>query len=291
MTESVSIIIPTRCDLQRRELLLRAIDSVVSQEGVRCIPIVVVNGSRFDPGLLARLLQRADVKVIQIEPPGPFVARKVGYQHSATEFFGLLDDDDVLLPGAIARRLRALHDDSSIDWVVTNGIFVSPEGDIPFVADMAAVRRDPCGTLLESCWLSAGGSLFRKAAFDPDTFDAVRSMDLTYIAFRLLAEGRKVAFIDEATYKYFYYPDSLSKQDFYNLPAAEAIQQMAKLALPGWVKRELGRKYRRAMHDVADYYRRKGQRGAAWAAHIRSLSGFPELLRYAGFTRKLLSRA
>lgn len=291
MTETISIIIPTRCDVKRRELLLRAIDSVTSQDAVRCVPIVVANGTGCDPELLAELRARSDIKIVRIEPPGPFLARKVGYQHSETEFFGLLDDDDLLLPGAIARRLRAFYEDPSIDWVVTNGIFEGPSGVIPYVPDMAAVSRDPFGSLLEFCWLSAGSCLFRTASFNPDTFDAVRSMDLTYIAFRLLAEGRKAAFIDEPTFKYFYYPDSLSKQDHYNLPAAEAIREMAKLALPARVKRKLGRKYRRAMHDVADYYHRKGQRGAAWSAHLKSLGGFPELLQYASFTRKLLFRA
>src|SRR4051812_40745209 len=48
MLPTIEVIIPTLCDTKRGPLLLRAIDSVVSQDGVLGLPVVVVNGSRFD---------------------------------------------------------------------------------------------------------------------------------------------------------------------------------------------------------------------------------------------------
>lgn len=289
MPQSIDVIIPTQGDLKRKELLLRAIDCVIAQDGVEALPIVVVNGSRFDPEFLAHLKGRSDIRLIQTKTPGVFNARRLGFEAVSSEFFALLDDDDFFFPGALACRLNAIRADNTIDWVATQGVFVKPDGEVPFIPDVDAVRRDPYGTLLDHCWLSSTGNLFRTSAVAPDIFDAVRSMDLTYIAFRLLAEGKKLAVLDESTFKYFYYPDSLSKKDHWNLPAAEAIHAMMRLPLPGWVRRGLARKYRRAMHDVADHYCRHGAVREAWAAHLRSISGLPEFFRYLTFTRKVLT--
>jgi glycosyltransferase involved in cell wall biosynthesis len=291
MPPSVEVIIPTLCGLKKAHLLKRAIDNIVAQEGVKAVPIVVVNGARFDPALLAQLKARSDIRLIQLEAGGLFQARRVGCEAVRTEFFAIHDDDDILLPGALARRLDVFRTDEKTDWVVTNGTFVWPDREEPFIPDVAAVRRDPYGTLLDHCWLCSAGNLFRTFAITPDIFDAVRSMDLTYIAFRLLAEGKKLALIDEATFKYFYYPDSLSKENEYNLQAAKAIHAMMQLRVPGWVRRGLGRKYRRAMHDVASHYCGRGAVREAWAAHLRSVAGLPEFFHYIAFTRKLLMAA
>jgi glycosyltransferase involved in cell wall biosynthesis len=288
MLPTIEVIIPTLCDSKRGPLLLRAIDSVVSQDGVHGLPVVVVNGSRFDPAYLDRLRQRSDIRLIQIPEPSLFLARRRGFDALRGEVFAILDDDDIFLPGALKRRLEVLQTDPTCDWVVTNGVFVAPNGEQPFIPDIEAARRDPFGTLLDHCWLCSAGNLFRRSAVAADIFDATRSMDLTYIAFRLLAEGRKVVFVDDSTFRYFYYPDSTSKQDDYNLPAAEAIQTMMALPVPGWVRRGLAGKYRRAMHDIASYHYCRGEMGSAWQAHLRSLGGVPEFFRYAAFTRKLL---
>lgn len=288
ITRSIDVIIPTQAGAKRGRLLIRAIDSVVSQEHIRAVPVVVVNGDQYDRTVLATLAARTDIRLIRVQQPGLFNARRVGFEAVRTEFFATLDDDDAFLPGALSRRLGVIASDKTIDWVVSNGIFVRPEGEVPFIPDVDAARRDPFGTLLEYCWLSSAGNLFRTASFQGSLFDAVRSMDLTYIAFGMLASGRRLAFLDEPTFRYFYYPDSLSKDDCYTLPAAEAIRAMMALPVPSWVRAQLARKHRMAMHDVADHYRRKGDRRKAWVAHLRSLAGLREFLRYAAFTRKLL---
>ena len=288
MLEPIDVIIPTLCDAKRGPLLLRAIESVVSQEGVHATPVVVVNGSRFDPVWLARLAQRDDIRLVQIPEPNLFLARRTAFETIRTTYFATLDDDDVFLPSALAKRLAAMKSRPGIDWVVTNGAFVRPEGETPFISDVAATRRDPYGTLLDYCWLCSAGNLIRTAAVAPDTFNAIRSMDLTYIAFRLLAEGKVVEFVDDWTFRYFYYSDSTSKQDWYNLPTAEAIRAMMDLPVPRWVRRGLARKYRRAMHDVASYHYVRGQMRDAWLAHLQSLGGLPEFFHFAPFTGRLL---
>ena len=290
MLPQIDVIIPTQCDAPRRELLLRAIDCVVGQEGVAGRPIVVVNGARYLPELVGQLRARTDMVVIQRDEPGVFGARRAGFAAVRSEYFAILDDDDLLLPGALGRRLAALQADASADWAVSQGIFVMPDRSVPYIGDLAAVRRNPLGTLVEYCWLCSAGNLFRTAAVQADMFDAVRSMEITYLAFRLLAEGRRPAFLDEPTFKYFYYPDSLSKAASYTQFAYETIEAVRHLPLPPSVRSGLARKYRRAMHDLADFRLGCGDVSGAWRAHVRSMSGFPEVLSFAGYSRRLISR-
>jgi glycosyltransferase involved in cell wall biosynthesis len=284
----IDVIIPTICDQQRGPLLLRAIDCVVSQEGVAARPIVVVNGSRVDEATFAMLQARRDIHLIRIETGNLFLARRTGFEVVRTEFFGIHDDDDFLLPGGLARRLKAFRDDPAVDWVAANGFFVWPDREVPFIPSVEAVRSDPYGTLLDYCWLCSAGNLFRTSAMPRDLFDAVHSMDITYIALRLLSDGKKLALVDEPTFKYFYYPTSMSKQDYYNLAAAAAIRTMMDLPVPAKTRRVLAGKYRRAMHDIAAHALKRGAMGEAWAAHLRSIAGVPEFFQYAAFTRKLL---
>ena len=288
MTTPIDVIIPTLCDAQRGPLLIRAIGHLLSQEGVAVRPIVVVNGSRVHAATFAALQARRDIHLIRLEAGDLFRARRIGFEAVRTEFFAIHDDDDMLLSGALARRLKAFREDPTVDWVVTNGHFVWPDREVPYIPSVEAVRNDPCGTLLDHCWLCSAGNLFRTSAVSPDIFDAVQSMDITYIAMKLLADGRKLALIDEPTFKYFYYPTSVSKQDLYKLAAAQAIRTMMALPVPGWVRRGLASKYRRAMHDIAVHAWTRGTMREAWAAHLASLAGLPELFRFLGYTRSLI---
>jgi glycosyltransferase involved in cell wall biosynthesis len=289
MLPQIDIVIATMCEKKRADLLVRAIDNIVAQEGVKARPIVVCNGGRFDPVLVAQLKARPDLLFIQLEPGNLFMARRTGFEAVTSEFFGIHDDDDYLLPGALARRHAAIQGRDDVDWVVSDGIFVWPDREVPYIPSIAEVRRNPYGLLLDYCWLCSAGNLFRRSAITGDLFDSVPSMEITYIAFRLLSENRTPAIVEEPTFRYFFYPDSLSKKDHYNLPAAEAIHTMMRLPVPGWVRRRLAQKYRQAMHSVADHHAAHGRRREAWAAHLRSLTGLPEFFRYAAFTRKLLT--
>jgi glycosyltransferase involved in cell wall biosynthesis len=291
MSQPIDIVVATTAEARRAALLVRAIDHIVGQDGVRARPIVVVNGTRFDPALVEQLKRRTDILLIHLNPGNLFLARRTGFEAVTSEFFGIHDDDDFLLPGALARRLAAISGNDRVDWVVSDGTFVWPDREVPFIPSIEHLRCDPYGLLLDHCWLCSAGNLFRKSAIKGDLFDSVPSMEITYIAFRLLAEGRMPAIVEEPTFKYFFYPDSLSKKDHYNLPAAQAIHTMMKLPVPGWVRRKLARKYRQAMHDIADHHWARGRQREAWAAHLRSLAGLPEFFRYFAFTRRLLAGA
>src|SRR5438094_105821 len=111
---------PTLARAERASALIRAIESVVSQQGALGIPLVVVNGPFASAELRERLARRRDIRVITREEAGLPLALKTGRAAVDTSYFAVLDDDDELLPGALITRLQAL-DEAAADVVVTSG--------------------------------------------------------------------------------------------------------------------------------------------------------------------------
>src|SRR5271156_2304964 len=93
----ISIIIPTLVAVERTDLLMRAINSVLTDQGSTVVPIVVANGNRFAPEVLAALKSRRDIRYLYREEGDVVAARLAGRKLVDTEFFGALDDDDEFL--------------------------------------------------------------------------------------------------------------------------------------------------------------------------------------------------
>jgi glycosyltransferase involved in cell wall biosynthesis len=101
VAESVSVVIPTRRD----SLDLRhAIESVVAQEPGETI--VVENGA-------ATLSQEelGDVRLLQLPEANRSLARNAGVEAARFPLVAFLDDDDLALPGRLARQRDAVGDD------------------------------------------------------------------------------------------------------------------------------------------------------------------------------------
>ncbi len=99
----ISVIIPT---LDRPKLLLRAIDSVLSQTHHDIEVIVVVD--RPSPETLAAVKAINDSRLRFVLNPHPTTAagaRNVGADHAAGEWIAFLDDDDEWLPNKLERQL------------------------------------------------------------------------------------------------------------------------------------------------------------------------------------------
>src|SRR5262245_51696166 len=118
---AVSVIIPTLARPERVPGLMRAIDNVTSQAGGLGLPIVVVNGPFAAPALRESLARRQDLRLITLAEPGLPRALRAGRAAVETAYFCVLDDDDELLPEALAIRLGAFEADPRADVVVTNG--------------------------------------------------------------------------------------------------------------------------------------------------------------------------
>src|SRR2546425_13312811 len=91
-------------------------------------------------------LEQADVRPVL----------RAGREMVQTNWFTELDDDDVLLPGALAVRVQALEERPEFDAVVTSGFRRDAAGDALSIDDVRIVEQDPVRALLRHNWLLPG---------------------------------------------------------------------------------------------------------------------------------------
>lgn len=283
----ISVIIPTTCEARRWDSLKRAISSVTLQENVDVEVIVVVNGTRFDPGCYEELRNMPGLSVVYLEEGN--LPRAVKYARSlvTTPFFAFLDDDDEYLPGALWRRLQPLLADETVGYVAANGYSHVDGRDEQAVTNVEAVQRDPLRALLRENWLASCGGLYRSSSVSSDYFDGkTRYLEWTLLAYKL-ASSMRMVFVDEPTYRIHDSPDSLSKSEAFREAEIGVLNQILALELPADVKNGLRIKMGRAYHSLSNHYRRQGDLKRAWSCHLTSLR-YPEGLRYVTYTRRLL---
>jgi glycosyltransferase involved in cell wall biosynthesis len=284
----VEVIVPTEARLGRAALLRGALRSILEQEGVQARPIVVVNGDGVDPGLRAELEAdpRLRVRVVaEAHLPG---ALRIGREMVRSPWFAALDDDDLLLPGALAARLGVLCARPEVDVVVSNGYRQDPSGNVLQVPDAALVQRDPLRAMLTSNWLLPGSWLCRSDQVGPELFDAMpKYLECTYLGLRF-ASGYRMFFLELPTVIWrTATPDSMSKSRSFALGQAPALRRLLELELPGEIRADLKRHLTGALHAEAELRLREGARRDAWRQHLRSLCGRGGW-RYLGFTTALL---
>ena len=137
-------------------------------------------------------------------------ALQVGRRLVDTPWFAELDDDDLLLPGALAARVAALVQSDAHDCVVTNGYRRYHGEDTLNISDMKAVERDPIRAFWDLNWLLPGSYLCRTDRVGPDLFDGMpESLECSYIALRL-ATSYRIKFLQRPTVIWNQHtPDSL----------------------------------------------------------------------------------
>lgn len=287
MKKPVSIIIPTTASAHRASLLLRALSSVLNNQDETVVPIVVVNGSTYIPEILESFKRRSDVRFLYIEEGSATRARLAGREMTDTEFFGLLDDDDEYLPGAVKVRMNPMLESASIDAVITNGYQHENHRDSIVFPTFSTFGEDPLGRLMDFPWLKSGAGLYRTTSVPKELFEVPQYMEMTYLALEL-ALTRKLAFIDKPTYRiYCNSPESLSATEDYLRGEPEAIRWALALNPPRRIKRRLARKYVSSLHHISDIERAKGNYSAAWRYHIRSMLS-PYGIRHLFYTRHLI---
>lgn len=108
----VSVIIPTYC---RRELVARAIKSVLAQTYANLECIVVDDASTDDTADAVRSLASADERVKCVEHDSNrhvSAARNTGIQTAAGSLIAFLDDDDIWLPRKLEKQVYVLSQTS-----------------------------------------------------------------------------------------------------------------------------------------------------------------------------------
>jgi glycosyltransferase involved in cell wall biosynthesis len=288
---AVTVIVPTLALRERRELLRRALQSLLDQAGVRVVPLVVVNGPAPDPEVLCDLLGDRRLRLHFCESAGLPAALRCGREIVDTPWFADLDDDDLLLPDALARRVDALERRPDCWAVVTNGLRRTAAGDVLHVSGDEDIAADPLGALLRQNWMLPGAYLCRTAEVGPEIFERVTPyLERTCLAIRLTTRGR-ICWIREPTV--LYQEESPGSQ--WNSGACivgqpAALREILSMDLPAGFRAALRARVSQALHAASDYEWRRGALRDAWRWHLHSLLE-PGGWRYLPYTLRLLGRA
>jgi glycosyltransferase involved in cell wall biosynthesis len=127
----VSIIIPTK---NRRELLLRTLESVRSQTYPSWEAIVVDDDSSDDTIQQMELLLQKEPRIRLLRRSGDLggtnVCRNLGRDASKSEYIIFLDSDDCLAPFCLEQRVKAMHDHPDLDFgIFPTQVFREQPGD------------------------------------------------------------------------------------------------------------------------------------------------------------------
>lgn len=288
---SVGVIVPTCAVAERAALIHRALASVLSQEGVNAVPVVVVNGANRCPELVRELGSDPRVQLIEIPQAGIPDALRAGRDAMQCEWFSSLDDDDLYLPDALATRVQALRARPECGAVVTNGYVRGHGVERLHVPDMQRVARDPLKALTEGNWLLPGSWMCRTESVGSGLFHRMpRMLECTYLALQLVLHCRP-CFVDRPTVVWNTdTPGSASKSREYWLGHVEALEQLLELPLPPDTRRWLMASRTSAQHERADFHLRENALLQAWPWHIRTLTSRGGW-RHAPFTLRLLLAA
>ena len=289
-SHSVSIIIPTMCQAARAALLMRAIQSVVTQAGVSVEILVVINGDKCDADLATRLEHDARLRVIRLNDANVSIARHEGVRQAKGDFFCFLDDDDEFLPGGLFCRASILVQNELIDVAVTNGYEHCAGEDLPLVKQGIAesITSDPGVSFFHGNWFASPASLFRAKTIGSELFDfSFKYFEWTYLFFLLLSRGKRFHYVETLTYrKYEDNPLSISKSIEYTIAYPDFLQSLAQLPVGPDIKRLIRKRYVTALNTQSGIELKQGCWTRAWKTHIKCLinGGW----QYLPYTRHLL---
>lgn len=282
-TQAVSVIIPTLALPERAELIRRALDSILSQEDVRVIPLIVINGPERDSPLADELRADRRLRVKTLKDADLPAALRAGREMVETRFFAALDDDDLLLPRGLAARVQALTEEPDLDAVVTNGFLRDGKGDELNYPDFSIVARDPLRALLQRNWLLPGCWLCDSDRVSNGLFEGMpRFRECTYLAIRLATEYR-IKFLDIPTVVWRTdTPQSASKSRAYVIGSLTAHRRILELEMPSDVLVQLRSKTAGYCRAIGALHRKEGNLIVACSWYLKSMlqpGGFRYLVR------------
>jgi hypothetical protein len=285
-TPTVSTIIATMAATERFSLVQRAVLSVRRSSRLPVTIIVVVNGKRSDPALVAWLREQPDVQLEMLAQPSLPHALLRGRELVRTPYFSTLDDDDEYLGNAIDLRLEALEQ-TGADVVVTNG-FRYGSGTLERSYDtLGKVPANPLEELFHMAWLHNGNALYRSDSVGREFFaDHHAYAEWTWLAYKLALAGKRIAVLETPTFIYYDTPGSLSKSVACCGAYLSLYRRMLDANPPPAVVRHIKRRIQSGLHDQSCYALDQGKHLEALRFHIRSLTAGG--LRYFSFGRRLL---
>ncbi len=228
----ISVVIPV---FNRRDLVNRAVGSVVAQQDVEHEILLVDDGSTDGSSEAVRQEFGDAVRILSLrENGGVSAARNYGIDEARGEWIALLDSDDEWKPRKLARQCQQLrstglqicHTDEI--WI-RNGVRVNPH------KHHQKRGGDLFAKSLELCCMSPSSLVVSKEIFvQAGRFDETFPVCEDYDLFLRLTCCHEVAFLDEKmVVKYGGHADQLSRKftamDQFRVRAIDKLLRMGKL--------------------------------------------------------------
>lgn len=288
MNTQIEIIIPTTGTTERAKSLLKAIDSVLGQAEVNALPLIILNGTIFDDAIFESLQARKDIRFYYQEKGSLPDAIMMGRNQVESEYYGFLDDDDVLLKGTLALKLNEFKQYADTDVVVGNG-YIGRFGPGKLMHDSLSLscQEKPLLALLDSNWLASPGGLFKTTSVASDFFiDLPKYFEWSWVAFNLALDGKRIRFVDAPTFYVNDSDNSLSKDKENTQAFIDVTIRMLARSKGHSIHKNLKKRLGEAYHSAAHQANQGGALWQAWRFHFRSLNTFSNL-KYLTFTRHL----
>jgi len=284
----ITVIIPTLCNLERKDQLLWAIESIKNQGGVKTEIHIIVNGSVFDTKLYDELRSDYELSVFHITEASLPAAIRYGRSTVKTPYFSFLDDDDVYVANTLSKRLSPLLEDNELSFTVVNGEFCRSDSSYLLFENIDELGKDPFTSLMKNNWLASCGGVYRTKDIGLGFFDGkTKYFEWTYLAFLLCLERKKNIFIDIVGFKVHDTEGSISKTDEYVVNYQLFVEMLLQFEVPDNIRRLLNIKHVESLHNTSEYFMFKKENAKSWFYHLRCLMTLHGL-RYVPFTRHLL---
>jgi glycosyltransferase involved in cell wall biosynthesis len=190
----VSVIVPT---FNRRDVLPRALDSVLLQRGVGAVELIVVDDGSTDGTEEMVRAKYPQIRFLRQENQGVSAARNRGIQVAQGEWIALLDSDDYWLEGKLAQQMSALAEQPELRlchteeiWI-RNGVRVNPMKKHQKTGGWIYQRCLPLCCISPSSVLIHRG-IFEEVGLFDESFPACEDYDL----WLRVCAGEAVLFVD-----------------------------------------------------------------------------------------------
>lgn len=228
---SISVIIPL---YNRRDLVVRAVDSVLNQDYRDFELIVVDDGSDDDAGIVIGNYNDERIRYVRQKNQGVSSARNYGVKLSRYDYIAFLDSDDEWLPGKLTQQVKSLSDGlyricyTGEKWVRNGREFYHKKSQKKFSGEV--FRK-----CLNDCFIGCSTVLMEKSLFwEVDGFDKNLLVCEDYDLWLKISCKYPVMLIDEPFIKkYGGHKDQLSTKmwgnDRFRLRSIYSLLQSGKL--------------------------------------------------------------
>ena len=276
----ISVVIPC---FNLQATLHETLDSVLGQTW-RNIEVIAVDDSSTDrtPAILAAYATRDQrVRVIRQANAGCGASRNTGIAPARGSYIGLIDADDLWVPGYLAAHMQRFAADRQLGVSFTRIRYIEHDGAPTSETTRPKLRGITPEDILQDNPAGCAMLVARRAVFDEvGLFNAKlrRAEDQEWL-FRVALTGWKIEGIDEALADYRNSPMGLSADLEAQFKAYLDVLEHVRAIAPAIVGRAERRAIGHMLHYMARRAIRLGQsRGVVRDFLLRALKAAPELL-------------